>query len=560
MCTPTLPDDDAAWQAKSPAPDHHAPRSPRSPLPWTPLAEVITPLMRQAAETAREPRMPGSRPQSPGDQAPQGAREPPPPRTLASKICEVALKYLAAGRSVVPIAPGRKAPSLVDPETGRSVLIEWERYQQEPATPDEVRHWFSGPQVLGLGVVAGPVSGITLADGTRAGLECLDFDDPDTHARFVERLTAQGYDGLLERMPCDASPRGGHHYGYLCVEWAGSTTLARRRIGVGTRGRAKIKKLIECKGRGGQCVVTPTPRGIHPDHPERGYTREWGLWTQPPLITPEERRVLWACARALDEAPPRPRHANRPTPPATHPRAGRARRLSPPTPTLTPQGEQVRAYILTCSPAIRKVVRGPEGLRALFQHPAVALRCAAALGLPTTPVGQGFRCILPGHEEAHPSASLYRDPKTGALMYRDWHERSDVEWYTLPDVRASLAHREAVRLRGPSVATWQLRLLVEARILEPCPVPAQPLPPGVRPAVRTVYAGFRLLLGCKWWHTPEAPAPFSWRFAAAWCGLGASHVGEARRWLLAQGFLRRVGMHRRTALFLPGTGYVRQGP
>jgi hypothetical protein len=54
-----------------------------------------------------------------------------------------------------------------------------------------------------------------------------------------------------------------------------------------------------------------------------------------------------------------------------------------------------------------------------------------------------------------------------------------------------------MRLRGPSVATWQLRLLVEAGIIAPYPVPARPLPSEVRPAVRIVYEGFVFLLGCK---------------------------------------------------------------
>jgi hypothetical protein len=126
----------------------------------------------------------------------------------------------------------------------------------------------------------------------------------------------------------------------------------------------------------------------------------------------------------------------------------------------------------------------------LFQRPDVALACARVLGVPTARVGQGFLCILPNHDERRPSASLHWDPKTGALMYRGWHARSGVEWYTLPDVRASLACGQVMRLRGPSVATWQLRLLVEARILEPYVVPARPLPSDVRPAVRKVYRVF----------------------------------------------------------------------
>jgi hypothetical protein len=65
----------------------------------------------------------------------------------------------------------------------------------------------------------------------------------------------------------------------------------------------------------------------------------------------------------------------------------------------------------------------------MIQEPCtdVALACAALLGIPTARVGQGFLCILPGHEEAHASASLHWDPKTGALQYHDWHARSGVE-------------------------------------------------------------------------------------------------------------------------------------
>ncbi len=403
---------------------------------------------------------------------------------------------------------------------------------------------------MGIGIVAGPVSGITLADGTRATLEVLDFDGADVHARFLDLVAACGAGSLLERLVGKETPGGGRHYGYLCVEWGASTTLATRRLGPTPDGCAKTVTLIETRGEGGQCVVAPTPPGIHPDHPTRGYTLVRGDWTQVPLITPKGRRVLWACARALDEVSPR--KADRLSPPQARTPTLRARHLFPSTPNNPQEGTQVSAYALTCSPAVRNLVKGGEGLRLLFQRPDIALACAAVLGVPTARVGQGFRCILPDHDEAHPSASLHWDPKTGALMYRDWHVRSGVEWYTLPDVRASLAVGQAVRLRGPSVATWQLRLLVEAMILEPYPVAVRPLPPDVRPAVRKVYEGFRFLLACKWWHTPEAPTAFSWRFAAAWCGLGERHVGDAMQWLLAQGFIRQMGKHRRTALFLPG--------
>jgi len=268
--------------------------------------------------------------------------------TSSSLIAATALAYLVAGRSVVPIAPGHKAPSVVDPRTGRSVLIRWEQYQETHATLAEVRSWFTGPQPMGIGIVAGPVSGITLADGRRAGLEFLDFDDPEGHARFVQLLADRGVRFLLEDLPCEETPRGGRHYGYLCVEWVASTTLARRPVGTTPDGRIQTVTLIESRGQGGQCVVAPTPPGIHPDYPARGYTLVQGDWTRIPLITPAARRVLWACAGALNEAPPGQANPSG---------DGRRRvQISPRTPIISPKGKRVKAYALTCFPSLKMSV------------------------------------------------------------------------------------------------------------------------------------------------------------------------------------------------------------
>jgi Bifunctional DNA primase/polymerase, N-terminal len=91
-------------------------------------------------------------------------------RAPTPSMLKTALAYLAAGRSVVPIAPYANAPSVWVPGTWRRRLIHWERYQEAHATPADVRRWFTGPQPMGLGIVAGAVSGTTLPDGTRAGL------------------------------------------------------------------------------------------------------------------------------------------------------------------------------------------------------------------------------------------------------------------------------------------------------------------------------------------------------------------------------------------------------
>ena len=213
-----------------------------------------------------------------------------------------------------------------------------------------------------------------------------------------------------------------------------------------------------------------------------------------------------------------------------------ARRLSP----LLLEGKPVRIYVGTGSPE-------GEEIGHLFKDLDVALACAKTLGLPTEKIGQTCRCIL--HGDRHPSASLYWDPKTEALKYRDWHRKGEAEWYTLADVYASTIAGRVRRLTGPSMATWFLRLLVEAG--RPVAVPARRLPSTVRPAVRKVYEGFLLLLGCKWLHTSGDPTTFTWQFAADWCGLSERHAGQRIRWLLQEGYIRQGGKHPGTPLYLP---------
>jgi hypothetical protein len=73
--------------------------------------------------------------------------------------------------------------------------------------------------------------------------------------------------------------------------------------------------------------------------------------------------------------------------------------------------------------------------------------------------------------------------------------------------------------------------------------------------VSKVFEGFLLLLGCKWLRTPGAPTPFAWRFAADWCHISERHSGESIQWLLREGYIRQVGKHGGTTLFLPVPPY-----
>ena len=180
-----------------------------------------------------------------------------------------------------------------------------------------------------------------------------------------------------------------------------------------------------------------------------------------------------------------------------------------------------------------------------------------ALGI-TAPVGKAFRCILPGHEESRPSASIYQDSASGVFMYRDWHRRDGLEWFSLAWVRAALAYGEVKQLRAPETARWYLRLFHEARLVTPVDVELPPLPPSARGTAEKVAAGFRLLLGLRRLVGDEDPIAFTRRFASAWCDVGERQAGDAISELRDCGVIARVDECRyggkSIPLYLPGKG------
>jgi hypothetical protein len=234
---------------------------------------------------------------------------------------------------------------------------------------------------------------------------------------------------------------------------------------------------------------------------------------------------------------------------------------------VAPLPESWAEYILPTTPPLHSIERvlflsldtafldTPADLGELFTSAPVVAAAATTLGIPVLAVGKAFTCVLPGHVERHPSATLCRNSR-GAVVYHDWHRRGGPEYLTLPEVRASLAYGRGVKLPGPSLATWGLRLLVEAKVLRPaaveCLIPL--VPPSVGAVGRSLRDGFALLLGCKWLHSFGEPTPFTPEFAAAWCGLSEYQARQGIRAAIQLGIIRRVGVHKRAALFLPGGG------
>lgn len=173
-----------------------------------------------------------------------------------------------------------------------------------------------------------------------------------------------------------------------------------------------------------------------------------------------------------------------------------------------------------------------------------ALAVQQHLGVPRdVALGRAFLCVLPGHAENSPSASLGRD-NAGRWIYHDWHRRGGCpEYLTLADVYFSI-HCGWVRAsHGPTLAVWKLRLLHEMGLLDPAPVPMRPLPDDAEDDVRAVYDGFRDLLALKWTYEPKVATTFSWSFAEDWLNLDERRVAVAMRTLLKRKIIRKVGVH-----------------
>jgi hypothetical protein len=186
-------------------------------------------------------------------------------------------------------------------------------------------------------------------------------------------------------------------------------------------------------------------------------------------------------------------------------------------------------------------------------------RVALLLGIPESGVsnlGSPFPCILPGHEEEKPSASLYR-MDDGTIMYRDWHSRDGKEWYGLPEVYAARCYGRIEKLTTTVFKVWETRLFAELGLIILPPVTLPPLSPSATKATHAVYNGLKFLFQCKWVQFPGSPTTFTGPFGAAWCRLDAKTVATAMGQFLKQGILRKgepVTRHGRHEVwtFFPG--------
>ena len=236
---------------------------------------------------------------------------PLPQFSAGPAVIDVAMGYVAAGISVIPIAcNGSKAPAwwLLPKVVNEWGVLKhsWRPYMARFPTPDELRAWYTTfGSLSGIGVVGGAISG---------GLEVLDFDSLDLADPWMEAVSEQN-NGLLNKLVFVLSPRPGLHLYFRSPACEPNQKLAQR-LEVNPENRnLEIKTLIETRGQGGYALTVGSPGFCHPSGRQYTYLREQNL-TQIATITAEERQLLFSTARSFDHIERRP-----PTPPRTNARA-----------------------------------------------------------------------------------------------------------------------------------------------------------------------------------------------------------------------------------------------
>ncbi|MHB8951805.1 MAG: AAA family ATPase [Pirellulaceae bacterium] len=189
-----------------------------------------------------------------------------------SNIISVVEEYRRAGLQCIPIrTDGSKAPT-----------VKWEPLQ-DPANSVPLQA-FAGK---GVAIIQGRASG---------GGENIDFDDPSLYEPWCEQVEEQR-PGLIQRLTIIQTPRMneagkfGRHVAYRCPEPSGNVDLAFDASG---------KATIQTRGEGGYVVTVGSPPACHPSG--RCYELLAGELTDLPMLTMEERNILFDCARALTQS------------------------------------------------------------------------------------------------------------------------------------------------------------------------------------------------------------------------------------------------------------------
>ena len=406
---------------------------------------------------------------------------------LASSSLEAALKYASCGWSLLPLHTPQVAPNGVRCSCGappKSCSIgkhprTHHGHLDATTDPDKIRAWWQ----------ESPDANIGIATGARSGLVVIDVD-----------------------------PRHGGHYSLQDFEaqYGPLPDTLRVRSGGDDRG---WHLYFRHPGRS-------VPSGTDVLGPGLDVLGDGGFIVAPPSLHESGRRYEIA-----DEFAGYPDE----TPLADLPAAVLAL-MCEKKPTIPKRGTSIQEVSEYWSHRLLTSVE-PDDLSRLFADPEVARACLAVLGFPADlPFGAATLCPL--HTERRPSCAVMPPGESGRDFHvADFHAREGQATYSLTAwfyrrVTGTLMPRAA-----PTYLTWGVRLLVEAGVLK-LPAIETPLLPGDAPsAARRVFQGFIELLGVRRLVSDREPPPFTWNFAARWCGITKREAGDGMTWLLGKRLL-----------------------
>ena len=159
----------------------------------------------------------------------------------------------------------------------------WKKYKTQMREPKDINSY-------GLAIICGTIS---------SNLECVDIDlkydlNGDLYDRYKAKINEQD-DQLLKKLMIICTPTQGYHWIYRCSKIEGNQKLAQRPTTKQelekSDGKERVKVLLETRGEGGYICSYPT----------KNYDLVQKKYSEIETITPEEREILFSCAREFDE-------------------------------------------------------------------------------------------------------------------------------------------------------------------------------------------------------------------------------------------------------------------
>jgi hypothetical protein len=107
-----------------------------------------------------------------------------------STLLKDALEYMKLGFSIIPVGKDKKS------------LVQWQKYQKEKASEEQIKRWWNKWPEANIGIVTGIISGLAVIDiDTEEGKKTIEEFIPDSSI-----------------MPIVNTPSGGQHYYFKCSD------------------------------------------------------------------------------------------------------------------------------------------------------------------------------------------------------------------------------------------------------------------------------------------------------------------------------------------------------